>query len=382
MTSLPALRRDVTVLIPAFNRFDLLRAVLEGFAKQTARDAFELIVVDDHSKEPLEEFVRQLNLPATFHVIRREWNGGRGAALNTGLRAIDGGVVIICDSDIVPSPDMVADHMRFHGGSNNDKSTCLGSLEWGMQVELFGLMMGARSNPRMIRHRKALGWSEWYTDNWSCRRSLLNEPNFFFDETFRAWGYEDLDFGLRLERSGATNQLIDGAHGYHLKAPSPESLMTNFSNGAPNLLRMASKYPDEPMLQQWLGFRVTNPLALECGGDIFRIAWGAIQRRDQQIDAFTDQIAEAVADCVFRYGTASGLQSSADSLSLPSADDTEFVLGAASLVALLAQREIELGNPRGAQVLLSQCADRIGRQWREAWDGRVDFYRAKLQSNN
>lgn len=384
MTALVAARRDVTVLIPAFNRFDLLQPVLEGFARQTARDAFTLIVVDDCSAQPIAELARPLGLPPVFRVIRRERNGGRGAALNTGLQAIEDGIVIVCDSDIVPHHEMVADHVRFHRNSHDGTATCLGALEWGMPVDLFGHMMGARSNPRLKQPRRVLGWTEGYTDNWSCRRALLRDHDLLFDERYHAWGYEDLDLGLRLQRLGATNQLVDTARGYHLKAPTPESLMTNFASGVPNLLCLAAKFPDESVLQDWLRFRVSDPVALECGQDLFRIAWNAI-RQFFEADAglfgrnhIADQIAAEFADCIFRLGTAAGLQTHASNMRLPPTDDREFVLGAARLIALLTHLENEYGYSRRARTLLSQCVSRVDERWREAWNGRVDFYRCAL----
>lgn len=60
----------VSVVIPAYNRLDLLKNSLSAFAAQTAACPFEVIVIDDGSEPPVVidglgsrfKLIRQVNL--------------------------------------------------------------------------------------------------------------------------------------------------------------------------------------------------------------------------------------------------------------------------------------------------------------------------------
>jgi tetratricopeptide (TPR) repeat protein len=65
----PASAREVgqaltaSVVIPAYNRLDLLRPVLEGFLRERRTSAFELLVVDDGSTPPVQQLADSLGAP-------------------------------------------------------------------------------------------------------------------------------------------------------------------------------------------------------------------------------------------------------------------------------------------------------------------------------
>ncbi|HEV8000058.1 MAG TPA: glycosyltransferase family A protein [Planctomycetaceae bacterium] len=83
-----------SVVIPTYNRADLLRQALESVSRQEFQD-FEVIVVDDGSTEDLSSVV------AAFDRTRliRQANAGPSAARNNGLRAAAGEYVAFLDSD-------------------------------------------------------------------------------------------------------------------------------------------------------------------------------------------------------------------------------------------------------------------------------------------
>ena len=60
--------RDVvfSVIIPAYNRVDLLRRCLESLEQQTYT-AFEVLVVDDCSNEDIRTVVEGIKLPSLFY---------------------------------------------------------------------------------------------------------------------------------------------------------------------------------------------------------------------------------------------------------------------------------------------------------------------------
>jgi len=88
-----------SVVIPTYNRADLLRQALDSVSRQECRD-FEVIVVDDGSTEDLS------SLAAEYEQTRflRQANAGPSAARNNGLKAAAGEYVAFLDSDDVWFP--------------------------------------------------------------------------------------------------------------------------------------------------------------------------------------------------------------------------------------------------------------------------------------
>jgi glycosyltransferase involved in cell wall biosynthesis len=86
----------VSVILPAYNRAQLLPRAIGSVLAQTHAD-FELIVVDDGSTDNTEAVVRRLADPRIRYLRRR--NGGPGAARNTGIATARGEFVAFQDSD-------------------------------------------------------------------------------------------------------------------------------------------------------------------------------------------------------------------------------------------------------------------------------------------
>ena len=91
-----------SILVPAYNEEQSIAYCLNSLISVVYDDK-EIIVVDDastdHTVQAVEEF-----LDKGVILVRREKNGGRAAALNSGLQRATGDVVITTDADtVVPS---------------------------------------------------------------------------------------------------------------------------------------------------------------------------------------------------------------------------------------------------------------------------------------
>src|SRR5258706_1866387 len=94
--------RKLTVVIPAYNEertiADVLRRVKDVEIGGLER---EIIVVDDGSRDRTREILRETpGIRAIFH----EKNRGKGGALQTGIAAATGDVVIFQDADLEYDP--------------------------------------------------------------------------------------------------------------------------------------------------------------------------------------------------------------------------------------------------------------------------------------
>lgn len=84
----------ITVLIPAYNREDLLRRALRSVLVQRPRPA-EIIVVDDASTDRTSAVAEEMGA----RVVRHEKNQGEGPARNSGIAAATQPWVALLDSD-------------------------------------------------------------------------------------------------------------------------------------------------------------------------------------------------------------------------------------------------------------------------------------------
>lgn len=89
---------QVSVVIPVYNRADLIDRAVESVLSQDVDD-LEVLVVDDGSTDATPDAVRALSeRDARVQLLQQE-NGGSGAARHTGLQAARGEFVAFLDSD-------------------------------------------------------------------------------------------------------------------------------------------------------------------------------------------------------------------------------------------------------------------------------------------
>lgn len=100
MDNLPGRGVRVSVLIPVYND-DRLKGCLEALAAQTLpRDRFEVLVIDNGSKEPQHDLVTAY----PFARMLSEPTPGSYAARNRALPEARGDVIAFTDADCVPDP--------------------------------------------------------------------------------------------------------------------------------------------------------------------------------------------------------------------------------------------------------------------------------------
>jgi GT2 family glycosyltransferase len=106
-------QKRVSVVVPAFGGQDKLDLVLASLAAQTyPADLLEAIVVDDGSEPPLR--LPEMRPSATRIVPNRPGRWGIAAAVDAGIGAAAGEVIVRLDSDVVADRHHVEAHARWH----------------------------------------------------------------------------------------------------------------------------------------------------------------------------------------------------------------------------------------------------------------------------
>lgn len=106
---------SITIIIPVYNRADLVKATLQSVAEQTVRP-LQLILVDNNSTDStlamLQQF-RDEHQASDFSItVLQEATPGAAAARNCGLRAATSEWVMFFDSDDTMAPDLVETYAK------------------------------------------------------------------------------------------------------------------------------------------------------------------------------------------------------------------------------------------------------------------------------
>ncbi len=198
---------DLTVVIPTFNRRDVLAATLDRLAEQKTAFGFETVVVDDGSTDGSAGVARSFaeRTPLAVTVLGQP-NSGPAAARNRGLAAARGRVCLFLGDDTWPRPDLVDRHCAFHRQRPEPEAALLGLVVWAAECAPSPFMEwlgseGIQFGFGQIRDHERLPGSFFYTSNVSVKTEFVRTHG-GFDEAFRAAAFEDIDLGLRLERAG------------------------------------------------------------------------------------------------------------------------------------------------------------------------------------
>ncbi len=101
----------VTVIVPAYNEERTIARSLESILASDY-PAFELLVVNDGSTDTTEKKVRPLLRDPRVRYLRKS-NGGKASALNFGLAAAKGDIILYTDADSFFLPDTIRKMTRW-----------------------------------------------------------------------------------------------------------------------------------------------------------------------------------------------------------------------------------------------------------------------------
>ena len=108
MMDIPRVSGRVTVLVPTFNRGELLSQSLDSLLSQTI-SPHQIVVIDDGSTDDTVERVARYGDRVEY--LRKE-NGGKSSALNLGMTRVTGDYIWVFDDDDVALPMSIADRLE------------------------------------------------------------------------------------------------------------------------------------------------------------------------------------------------------------------------------------------------------------------------------
>jgi glycosyltransferase involved in cell wall biosynthesis len=214
---------QLSVIIPTYNRREIVLKTLEAHKRQTAADEIlEVLVVDDGSTDGTGEAVTQSALSSPFPIrLLRQENRGQAAARNLGIRNAKGELILFGDDDIIPTATLVAEHTAWNRKYPAASDAILGHVAWSPDLNPTPFMewLGLDGVVCGFSHLSSgcqVEFPYFYLGNMSVKRGFLLEHG-MFDESFRTYGYEDIELGYRLMKRGLRLFYNSDAVGHHFK---------------------------------------------------------------------------------------------------------------------------------------------------------------------
>ncbi|MEQ7155358.1 glycosyltransferase family 2 protein [Brevundimonas aurifodinae] len=241
-----AAKPAVSVLIP-FLRDD--PGELLGLLDEEAAalgGAVEVVLLDDGTSdatltERLQAQVRRMALPTRLISLSR--NEGRSKGRNRLAAAARGGSLLFLDSDMRP------DHRRFLQTwadlvAREDPAVAFGgfSLLQASTEARFSVHRAMATHGECVAYGERARTPEKYvyTSNLLVRRDVFEAEA--FDATFTGWGWEDVEWAMRVSRRFRVIHVDNPAT--HMGLDTVEQLAGKYEQSAGNFARVVARHPD------------------------------------------------------------------------------------------------------------------------------------------
>lgn len=213
----------LSVIVINKNRGNVLDYCLNAIISQMEYKD-ELILVDDSSTDDSLKVIKKFRNSIT-QFVQINSGGNRSKARNAGAQLCRNEIIIFIDSDVIIGPnnleitrsayednELVGTTGNVAGNSCNElqfeliakkKATELLQeilLNFNVIAEYYGIFDYRYNNPDLTRNPYD-NWPFYYTSYASARKSVFVKIR-GFDENFKTWGSEDIEFGYRLNQVG------------------------------------------------------------------------------------------------------------------------------------------------------------------------------------
>ena len=172
-------RPSISVVVCVYNDWDSLVECLETIEYQEQAPSFEVIIVDDGSKDPIPTFVtsRAWNFP---HKVISQEHGGVAVARNIGIQASHGALIFFTDCDCILDKSCLRN--IFQCSSEYPNSNCFQCLLVGDSSTLVGTAEHLHLNFIQQYRRSAAGELVYLnTSGTAIRRSRINTSGQVFN---------------------------------------------------------------------------------------------------------------------------------------------------------------------------------------------------------
>ncbi|WP_448614627.1 glycosyltransferase [Modestobacter sp. URMC 112] len=261
----------ISVVLPTYQRRDVVSDALRALADQVYDQAYEVIVVVDGSTDGTAEALRAMQLPFPLTVLEQA-NAGAAAARNAGAHQARGDIVLFLDDDMEADPHLLAEHDRVH---REGADAVLGHMPLHPESARTTISDAVQSwsLERLVRLSQpgaVLTLHDLLTGQLSVSTAVFRDIG-GFDAAFThggSFGNEDVDFGHRLLRGNYDIRFNPAAVSHQRYVVTPRQHLRQWRQAGSADVRFARKHPPEALdlfelngLHTPFAQRVARPLA-------------------------------------------------------------------------------------------------------------------------
>lgn len=216
------MKPKLSVIIPTHNRAETLGECLRCLERQTIADDIEAIVINDIEND--KEFERVANsswqIPIHFETVPP---CHQGVARNVGVRKARSSTVLFIGDDIFLKPDVCALHAGIHTNIGTPVAV-LGNTMWDPSIEITPVMEWLMESGWQFGYPKIESYAEdflpkhiqhlyAYTSHISVPQQVAERIP--FREDIALYGWEDIEWGIRLRENGVRVYYVPHATALH-----------------------------------------------------------------------------------------------------------------------------------------------------------------------
>lgn len=260
------MKPEISVVVAAYNRPDSLLRLLGELSRQTcARSRFEVVVIDDGSKDDMAALVedRKRTFGDLNVRVHRQHNGGAARARQKGAELAAGTLLLFLDDDMELPAELVEAHLDAHRG--HPKRVVMGRLRAASSLaemplfERFYARMLDRLAAQSAARESAFDAESLYTGNLSLDRELFFDAG-GFDVSFKQ--IEDAELGVRLEQAGASFYFSERGYTVHASDHvSRDKWLARSVTDGRFWTRLSQKHPEATHASPWRHLTGVNPLS-------------------------------------------------------------------------------------------------------------------------
>src|SRR5207249_3300614 len=223
-------------------------------AQSLPKNRYEVIVVDDGSKDATREVCRDFASRIELKYLHID-NSGTSAAKNTGVLASRGKILLFFDDDDIADHRLLEEHLKAHEHHQAENIAILGYTTWAPTLSVTPLMRyvtdigGFLFAYGGLKDGQMLDFTYLWAGRCSCKRSFLAKHG-VFNRQFRAPGIEDIELGYRLSRFGLRVVFHRSAISYMTRAPIFKEFCDRCERQGEALF-LFSRLHDDPVVQKY-----------------------------------------------------------------------------------------------------------------------------------
>jgi glycosyltransferase involved in cell wall biosynthesis len=269
----------LSVLIPTYNRLEILQKTLKTLEAQTLphRD-FEVVIINDGSTDDTRDWLDSYNGKLNIVALHQK-NAGQGIARNNGIKKTQGDIILFLGDDMLPAhPDFLELHVKSHEKHYGLEWAALGRIDWPPYLEqndfmkwmtngssIFGKFGGHQFAYEKLDRGQKPDYNFFYTSNLSLKRKFLGDTP--FDDDFSKYGWEDIELGYRLQKKqGMKMMYLKEALTYHDHPMDASGLKNRMIAIGRSAHIIDAKYPELNKLpgtfKKIAFYLLSNPLSL------------------------------------------------------------------------------------------------------------------------